>query len=53
MKHVSILAAATCAALSLATSAIAADAISREDKEFLKNAGEIGVTEVQLGIPRR
>lgn len=49
MKNISLLAAATCAALALATTAIAADAISREDKEFLKNAGELGVTEVQLG----
>ena len=49
MKNISLLAAATCAALALATTGIAADAISREDKEFLKNAGELGVTEVQLG----
>jgi len=27
----------------------AADAVSREDKEFLKNASELGVTEVELG----
>jgi putative membrane protein len=35
--------------IALATSGMAADAISREDKEFLKNAGELGVTEVVLG----
>lgn len=49
MKNITRLAAATCAALALATTGIAADAISREDKEFLKNAAEVGVTEVQLG----
>ena len=49
MKNIALLAAATCAALALATTGIAADAISREDKEFLKNAGEVGMLEVQLG----
>jgi putative membrane protein len=29
--------------------AFAADAVSREDKEFLKNASELGLTEVELG----
>lgn len=46
---ISIFAAITLSALSIATSAIAADALSREDKEFLKNAAELGVTEVELG----
>jgi putative membrane protein len=32
-----------------ASSGFAADAVSREDKEFLKNASELGVTEIQLG----
>ena len=49
MKNITQLAAATCAALTLATTGFAADAISREDKEFLKNAAEVGVTEVELG----
>ena len=49
MKNFRPFAAATFATLALATTSIAADAISREDKEFLKNAAEIGVTEVQLG----
>ena len=49
MKNILLLAASTFTALALATTAIAADAISREDKEFLKNAAELGVTEVELG----
>ena len=35
--------------MTLANQSIAADVISREDKEFLKNAGELGMTEVMLG----
>jgi putative membrane protein len=49
MKKISLFAAAVFSALTLANFSIAADAISREDKEFLKNAGEIGMTEVMLG----
>ena len=49
----SLFAAITLGALSIAASVIAADAISREDKEFLKNAAELGVTEVELGQTRR
>ena len=49
MKNISLFAAVSLAALALGSAAIAADAISREDKEFLKNAGELGVTEVELG----
>lgn len=36
-------------ALTFTGSALAAMALSGEDKEFLKNAAEMGVTEVQLG----
>jgi putative membrane protein len=36
-------------ALGLSSVAIAADALSREDKEFLKNAGELNMTEIALG----
>ena len=49
MKNISLFAAVTLGALALATNGRAADAISREDKEFLKNAGELGMTEVLLG----
>jgi putative membrane protein len=49
MKHILHLSAAALAALTLATSGLAADTLSREDKEFLKNAGELGMTEVVLG----
>jgi len=49
MKKLSLFAAATLGALTLASTGLAADDISREDKEFLKNAGELGMTEVQLG----
>ncbi|CAN5479943.1 hypothetical protein BH18VER1_BH18VER1_20790 [soil metagenome] len=31
------------------TALVAADAVSREDKEFFKNAGEINMTEIALG----
>ncbi|MDQ6860704.1 MAG: DUF4142 domain-containing protein [Verrucomicrobiota bacterium] len=37
------------AALGSATIGLAADAISHGDKEFLKDASELGLTEVQLG----
>ena len=33
----------------LSSIAVAADALSREDKEFLKNAGELNMTEIALG----
>ena len=36
-------------ALGLSSTAFAADALSREDKEFLKNAGEMNMTEIALG----
>ena len=49
MKNIAIFAATAVGALALVTTSIAADALSREDKEFLKNAGELGVTEVELG----
>ena len=49
MKHISSLAVIAIGVLSIATTVVAADAISREDKEFLKNAAELGVTEVELG----
>jgi putative membrane protein len=49
MKTISQFAAVTITALTLATTGFGADAVSREDKEFLKNAGELGVTEVELG----
>ena len=49
MKNISLFAAAVLTALTFGTSSFAADAISREDKEFLKNAGELGMTEVLLG----
>ena len=49
MKKIALLAASLFSALSLANLSLAADAISREDKEFLKNAGELGMTEVLLG----
>jgi putative membrane protein len=35
--------------MAAASSVVAADAVSREDKEFLKNASELGLTEIQLG----
>jgi len=37
------------AALGSATIGLAADAISHGEKEFLKNASELGLTEVQMG----
>ena len=49
MKNISLFAAAVFTALTFGTSTFAADAISREDKEFLKNAGELGMTELLLG----
>jgi putative membrane protein len=49
MKYLSLFAAATLGALTLATTGLAADDVSREDKEFLKNASELGITEVELG----
>jgi putative membrane protein len=49
MENISLSAAAILSAITLGTSSFAADAISREDKEFLKNAGELGMTEVLLG----
>ena len=56
MKATNLLTKLTCAAavaaamLGLASTASAqADAISRQDKEFLKNAAEMGAAEVQLG----
>lgn len=49
MKNILHFAAATLAVIALAQSGLAADALSREDKEFLKNAGQLGVTEVVLG----
>ena len=36
-------------ALAFASTALAQDALSGEDKEFLKNAAELGITEVQMG----
>jgi putative membrane protein len=36
-------------AFAFTAAAFGADAISREDKEFLKNASELGITEVELG----
>jgi putative membrane protein len=49
MKKTFLFAAAVFSALALTNFSSAADAISREDKEFLKNAGELGMTEVLLG----
>ena len=49
MNRFTFFAVAALAALSFATVGRAADALSREDKEFLKNAAELGVTEVELG----
>ena len=49
MKNISFLAAVTLGVITFASAGFAADAISREDKEFLKNAAELGVTEVELG----
>ena len=37
------------AAFVFAPGAFGADALSREDKEFLKNAGELNMTEIALG----
>ena len=49
--HHSLFAAAVAAVTLLCTGTVgfAADAVSREDKEFLKNASELGLTEIQLG----
>jgi putative membrane protein len=49
MKDILRFAAVFLSSVALAASAVAADEISREDKEFLKNAGELGMTEVALG----
>ena len=49
MKNFLYVSTTALAAIILATTGLAADALSREDKEFLKNAGELGITEVVLG----
>ena len=48
MKRLTFLTCAALAAFAIQP-VIGADDISREDKEFIKNAGELGLTEVQIG----
>jgi putative membrane protein len=48
-KSFSAFATVALAALVSAVTAFAADDVSREDKEFLKNASELGMTQIQLG----
>lgn len=49
MKNISLIAVAALSALSFVSNSMAADALSHGDKEFLKDAGELGTTEVALG----
>ena len=49
MKNITLFSIIALGAALSVTSSRGADEVSREDKEFLKNASEMGITEVEIG----